>query len=319
MYHKRLLPNYAVFDEQRYFAPGTGDLAAVEVGGVRVGVSICEDAWSPTGPIAAQAAGGAELVVNLNASPYYAGRLAERERMLATRAADASVRARLRQPGRRPGRAGLRRRVAGVRRRRRAAGPGRPVHRGDRRSSTSRSSRCSASACSTRGVGPPRRRCRSSHVSSEPRVAEPATDAAPRIAEPLPPVREVYEALVLGTRDYVRKNGFTDVGHRPVGRHRLVAGGGHRRRRARRRARARRADAVALLVRPLAHRRRGAGRRPRHRPPDDRHRAGPRRVPRDAGPVLRRAASPTSPRRTCSPASGAWCSWRCRTSSAGWC
>ena len=58
---------------------------------MKVGVSICEDAWSPTGPILAEAAGGAELIVNLNASPYYAQRLVERETMLATRAADASV------------------------------------------------------------------------------------------------------------------------------------------------------------------------------------------------------------------------------------
>ncbi len=56
-----------------------------------VGISICEDAWSPTGPILVEAAGGAELIVNLNASPYYAQRLLERETMLATRAADASV------------------------------------------------------------------------------------------------------------------------------------------------------------------------------------------------------------------------------------
>jgi NAD+ synthase (glutamine-hydrolysing) len=58
---------------------------------VKVGVSICEDAWSPAGPILTEAAGGAELIVNLNASPYYAQRLVERETMLATRAADASV------------------------------------------------------------------------------------------------------------------------------------------------------------------------------------------------------------------------------------
>src|SRR5205823_4316162 len=89
-YHKRYLPNYAVFDEQRYFAPGTTQIQLYLIGGVRVGVSVCEDAWSPTGPIAEHAAGGAELVVNINASPYYKGRLAERERMLATRAADAS-------------------------------------------------------------------------------------------------------------------------------------------------------------------------------------------------------------------------------------
>src|SRR5438105_2681847 len=89
-YHKRLLPNYAVFDEQRYFAPGHEPLQLYSIAGVRVGLSICEDSWSPTGPIAEHAAGGAELVININASPYYAGRVAERERMLATRAADAS-------------------------------------------------------------------------------------------------------------------------------------------------------------------------------------------------------------------------------------
>src|SRR5204862_255866 len=87
---KGILPNCAVFGEQRCFAPSTGEPQLFVIGGVRVGVSICEDAWGPTGPVADQAAGGAELVVNINASAYYAGRLNERERMLATRAADAS-------------------------------------------------------------------------------------------------------------------------------------------------------------------------------------------------------------------------------------
>ena len=91
VYRKHLLPNYAVFDEQRYFVPGDDYGPLFVIAGVRVAVSICEDAWSPTGPIAHQAAGGAELAVNLNASPYYAGRLHERETMLATRAADASI------------------------------------------------------------------------------------------------------------------------------------------------------------------------------------------------------------------------------------
>src|SRR5439155_6667663 len=89
-YHKRLLPNYGVFDEKRYFAPGDEPFELFRVAGVRVGVSICEDAWSPSGPVAEQAAGGAELVVNINASPFHAGRLIERLRMLATRASDAS-------------------------------------------------------------------------------------------------------------------------------------------------------------------------------------------------------------------------------------
>src|SRR5262245_802925 len=86
VYRKHLLPNYAVFDEERYFTPGHDPGPLFTVGGVRVGISICEDAWSPTGPIAAQAAGGAELAVNINGSPYYAGRVHERATMIATRA-----------------------------------------------------------------------------------------------------------------------------------------------------------------------------------------------------------------------------------------
>src|SRR5262249_3416133 len=90
-YRKQLLPNYAVFDERRYFEPRAEPPSLFVVGGGRVGVTICEAAWSPSGPILEAASGGAELVVNLNASPYYAQRLGERETMLATRAADASV------------------------------------------------------------------------------------------------------------------------------------------------------------------------------------------------------------------------------------
>jgi len=89
-YRKRLLPNYAVFDEARYFTPGneTDPLELYVIGGVKVGVSICEDIWSPDGPLAVQADGGAELAVNINASPYHRGKAAYRESMLATRAAD---------------------------------------------------------------------------------------------------------------------------------------------------------------------------------------------------------------------------------------
>ena len=84
-------PNYGVFDEARYFSRSDDPGSLFVVNGVRVAVSICEDVWTPTGPIAAQAAGGAELAVNINASPYYEGRIAERAVMLATRAADHSV------------------------------------------------------------------------------------------------------------------------------------------------------------------------------------------------------------------------------------
>ncbi|MDA8038544.1 MAG: NAD+ synthase [Actinomycetota bacterium] len=90
-WRKQLLPNYGVFDEQRWFRPGSGEDRLFLVAGVRTGVVICEDAWSPSGPVARLGAGGAELIVVINASPYRAGALMERRRMLATRAADAST------------------------------------------------------------------------------------------------------------------------------------------------------------------------------------------------------------------------------------
>jgi len=88
IYHKMYLPNYGVFDEERYFKPGAEGLV-VTVGGVPVGVSICEDIWYPDGPARTEAtAGGAELIVNLNASPYHVAKGGARAHMLADRAAD---------------------------------------------------------------------------------------------------------------------------------------------------------------------------------------------------------------------------------------
>jgi NAD+ synthase (glutamine-hydrolysing) len=86
-YHKQYLPNYSVFDEDRYFMPGDADLI-VSLGDSRLGLSICEDIWYPSGPVEAQALAGAQLAVNISASPYQAGRGRYRERMLATRATD---------------------------------------------------------------------------------------------------------------------------------------------------------------------------------------------------------------------------------------
>jgi NAD+ synthase (glutamine-hydrolysing) len=210
IYHKRLLPNYAVFDEQRYFAPGTGTSPLVEIAGVRVGVSICEDAFSPTGPIAAQAAGGAELVVNINASPYYASRLAERERMLATRASDASCAlVYVNQVG----------------------GQDELIFDGASMVFDAQGDLLTRAAqfeeqtivCDVevlpvfrKRLLDPRGRATDEplpvvEISSVPRVTDPADNRRPTPVEVLPPVREVYEALVLGTGDYVRKNGFTDV------------------------------------------------------------------------------------------------------------
>jgi NAD+ synthase (glutamine-hydrolysing) len=87
VYRKHYLPTYGVFDEDRYFRAGD-DNAIFELGDVVFGVSVCEDIWYPTGPPAAQAQAGAQVLINISASPYYAGKSASRERMLATRAED---------------------------------------------------------------------------------------------------------------------------------------------------------------------------------------------------------------------------------------
>jgi NAD+ synthase (glutamine-hydrolysing) len=87
-YRKRYLPNYGVFDENRYFMPGTRNPVFVRDGMV-IGVNICEDIWYPGGPVEEQVIrGGAEIIVNLSASPYHAGKAQARRRMLCTRAAD---------------------------------------------------------------------------------------------------------------------------------------------------------------------------------------------------------------------------------------
>jgi len=211
IYRKQVLPNYGVFDEKRYFAPGSGARELYLIGGVRVGVSVCEDAWDPAGPIAAQAAGGAELVTNINASPYYRGRLAERERMLATRAADASC-------------AVVYVNLIG--------GQDELVFDGASVVLAANGDvMCSAPQFEEAVVVvdvdirpvfrkrllDPRGRVESPPlpvtVVTEGRPqGRPSTSAAPaRPPATLPIEEEIYRALVLGTRDYVTKNGFTDV------------------------------------------------------------------------------------------------------------
>ena len=86
-YRKMYLPNYGVFDEDRYFAAGN-ECPVYTVNGTPVGVNICEDIWYATGPAVVQRAAGAEVIVNINGSPFHAGKRAFREKMLATRAAD---------------------------------------------------------------------------------------------------------------------------------------------------------------------------------------------------------------------------------------
>jgi NAD+ synthase (glutamine-hydrolysing) len=87
VYRKHFLPNYGVFDEHRYFAPGR-ELVLLELGDVLVGPTICEDVWQPGPPATDLALAGATLLVNLSASPFHVGKAEDREEMLVTRARD---------------------------------------------------------------------------------------------------------------------------------------------------------------------------------------------------------------------------------------
>ena len=209
-YRKRLLPNYGVFDEARYFTPGDANdpLELYVIGGVKVGVSICEDVWSPTGPLALQAAGGAEVNININGSPYHLLKGRGRERMLATRAADASCA------------------LVYVNQ---VCGQDELVFDGGSMvfdaegELVARAAQFAEELLITdlvvepvyrKRLIDPRGRATVDHlpvvaVSDVPRHAGPSP--ALRVAEHLDDDAELYEALVLGTRDYVRKNGFTDV------------------------------------------------------------------------------------------------------------
>jgi len=207
VYRKHILPNSTVFDEQRYFTASSTDGPLFNVAGTRVAVTICEDAWSPSGPIITQAAGGAELVVNINGSPYYAGRLRERETMLSTRAADASVPI-------------VYVNLVGGQDELVFDGgslvfdeQGQLVARGHQFTEDLLVVDLDVRPTFRKRLLDPRGRW-----SAPPLPEVKVTDAQlrgrgepPRIEPALPPVREVYEALVLGTRDYVVKNGFTDV------------------------------------------------------------------------------------------------------------
>ena len=200
--------------------------------------------------------------------------------MLATRAADNLVVPRLRQPGRRPGRAGLRRPAHRLRRGGRAAsrrgrgvrgGPARRRPRPRRRLPRAPARPAPAQGASSARRAPVDAASRSSAAARDaatgPRCRRVAPARSSRVAE------EIYQALVLGTRDYVHKNGFA-TSCRAVRRHRLGARRGHRRRRARARERGRRHDAVALFLGGHAARRRAARREPRHRVHDVSDRAG---------------------------------------------
>ncbi|MBN99726.1 MAG: NAD+ synthase [Acidimicrobiaceae bacterium] len=91
IYNKRALPDYGVFDEERYFSPGKGKAPIFEINGVNVGVTICEDLWLPNGVIDELATNGAQIVLNLNASPYELGKIQTRLKVLQQRIQEAKI------------------------------------------------------------------------------------------------------------------------------------------------------------------------------------------------------------------------------------
>jgi NAD+ synthase (glutamine-hydrolysing) len=174
VYRKNRLPNYSVFDEQRYFVPGTEPIA-IELGDELVGLTICEDVWQPGPPAQAEAAQGAGLIANPSGSPYHRGKGREREAMFAERA---------RAYGTHFAFCNL------------VGGQDELVFDGQ-----------------SFVIGPGGELlARAAQFEEELLVCEVPAGEPARLAEPLSDLDEVYAALTLGLRDYVAKNGFRHVG-----------------------------------------------------------------------------------------------------------
>jgi NAD+ synthase (glutamine-hydrolysing) len=202
-YHKRLLPNYGVFDEQRWFTPGEGPPVPFVVAGVPVGITICEDMWFSEGPMVSQAEAGARLLVNLNASPYSQGRREQRLAVLGERVAETGCPiVYVNQIG---GQDELVFDGASL-----VMGPGGTVVASARQFveevlvADVEVGEVDADGSPSDGGG------RMIVVSGTSRVPADAPTVG-AVAKTLDPDAEVYEALVVGTRDYVGKNGFTDA------------------------------------------------------------------------------------------------------------
>ena len=174
IYRKNRLPNYSVFDEQRYFVPG-GEAATVEIAGSKVGLTVCEDIWEEGPPASIEAQEGAELIANPSGSPYHRGKGREREAMFASRALAY----------------GTHLAFCNL-----VGGQDELVFDGQ------------SFVVDPSGAVI----ARAAQFVEELLICEVPARGAAVIAEPLPDLAEVYEALVLGLRDYVGKNGFRHVG-----------------------------------------------------------------------------------------------------------
>ncbi len=192
-YNKWFLPNYGVFDEQRYFKEGEKP-GVLDVGSVRVGLTICEDVWRPKGPGLAAAEEGASLLLNLSASPYHAGKLKERLSVLRKKAMECGT---------------------AIAYCNMVGGQDELVYDGgsvviDKRGNTLALAPSFEEHLLVTDLELPNARGRAADISIPTSKAERAT-ITPTLAPPLDWTREIYSALVMGTKDYVRKNGFNKV------------------------------------------------------------------------------------------------------------
>lgn len=190
---KRLLPNYDVFDELRYFHPGVGPHTIINVEGIAVGLLICEDVWTHNGPAKELSDEGATLLVVANASPYARGRRNDREAMLRERALETNCPIAY---------------VNLVGGQDELVFDGQSMVVNERGEVISRASAFSEElvVCDIEA------RASSAGVVVDTLYARDESRSKPavvnNITESLPEIEEIYEALVMGTRDYLRKNGF---------------------------------------------------------------------------------------------------------------
>lgn len=195
-YRKQHLPNYGVFDEKRYFVPGE-EHVMLHLDGVRVGLTICEDLWVE-GPCRVLAASGAQLITNMSASPYQAHKLQLRERLFGRRARQHRV------PVAHCNLVGGQDELVF---------DGASLVLSDRGRVLVQASQF-LDDLALLDLALPSRASRAPSRATVVRVPS-ARRARPRLPEvrrrTLGPIEEVYEALTLGVRDYVRKNGFSTV------------------------------------------------------------------------------------------------------------
>ncbi len=211
VYHKMLLPNYGVFDEYRYFKPGRR-FPVVTVKGVNIGINICEDIWYADGPARTQALAGAEVIIAIHASPYHKGKGRERRRMLAARARENNVYVAYAN-------------AVGGQDELVFDGQSMVLDPKGKLLAAGRQFQEELILCDVKLRGPLRhgadrtaelildehRDYIDSIVVSDRQSGRKTPLPPARIAKPFSLCEEVYHALVLGTRDYVKKTGFKSV------------------------------------------------------------------------------------------------------------